>query len=179
MTREEAKQNLIALGIVEPADEVVTNYLNQFHAQRAPQQQQPQQPSEDKPIVWTDTDEYKEMQKQIEDMRTENVKKDIKAYAVEKGLSGEQAEKILAGLSVDLDTAKTAIDSLSAVITDRETAAAQRKEQEIANGSTPPNSGTNGNDKPEKTDAEKWVESHSKARAEANAAAQAIVDSYK
>ena len=34
MTREEAKQNLIALGIEEPTDAQVTNYLNQFHSNR-------------------------------------------------------------------------------------------------------------------------------------------------
>ena len=34
MTREEAKQNLVALGIEEPTDAQVTNYLNQFHNNR-------------------------------------------------------------------------------------------------------------------------------------------------
>ena len=34
MTREEAKQNLVALGIEEPSEVQVTNYLNQFHSNR-------------------------------------------------------------------------------------------------------------------------------------------------
>ena len=34
MTREEARQNLIALGIEAPTDAQVTNYLNQFHFNR-------------------------------------------------------------------------------------------------------------------------------------------------
>ena len=29
MTREQAKQNLISIGVVEPTDEQITNYLNQ------------------------------------------------------------------------------------------------------------------------------------------------------
>ena len=39
MTREEAQQNLVALGIEEPTDAQLTNYLNQFHNNR--QQQAP------------------------------------------------------------------------------------------------------------------------------------------
>ena len=31
MTREQAKKNLIALGIAEPTEDQVSNYLNQFH----------------------------------------------------------------------------------------------------------------------------------------------------
>lgn len=34
MTREEARQNLVALGIEEPSEAQVTNYLNQFHSNR-------------------------------------------------------------------------------------------------------------------------------------------------
>ena len=36
MTREEAKQNLIEIGIADPTDEQVTSYLNQFHNQQKP-----------------------------------------------------------------------------------------------------------------------------------------------
>lgn len=33
MTREQAKKNLIALGVAEPTDEQVTNYLNQHNGE--------------------------------------------------------------------------------------------------------------------------------------------------
>ena len=33
MTREQAKQNLIGIGIAEPTDEQITNYLNQIGAE--------------------------------------------------------------------------------------------------------------------------------------------------
>lgn len=180
MTREEARRNLNALGIAEPDEVVVTNYLNQFHAEQGhePKPEPNPEPAPHAPTNWAETQEYKEMQRQIEEMRSEGVKKDIRAYAAEKGLTGEQAETILNGFSVNLETAKAAIDSLATVITDRETAAAQRKEQEIANGSTAPNGGASGGE-PQKTEAEKWVESYGKSLSDSNATAQSIVDAYK
>ena len=33
MTREQAKQNLISIGISEPTDEQVSNYLNQLNGE--------------------------------------------------------------------------------------------------------------------------------------------------
>ena len=170
MTREEAKQNLVALGIEEPTDAQVTNYLNQFHNNRpapapnpnpAPKPEpQPQptpapvpnpQPNQN-PSPQND-DEIEKLRKQIDALQKENIKKDIRAYAAEKGLTGEQAEHVLAGFQDNYDLAKTAIDSMSQIIADKETAAAQAKEQEIANGSINPGGGNTGggkqDDKPE------------------------------
>ena len=129
MTREEAKQNLVALGIEEPTDAQVTNYLNQFHNNRpAPAQNpnpapkpepQPQptpapvpnpQPNPN-PAPQNDN-EIEKLRKQIDALQKENIKKDIRAYAAEKGLTGEQAENVLAGFQDNYDLAKTAIDSM-------------------------------------------------------------------
>lgn len=166
MTREEAKQNLIALGIAEPTDEQVTGYLNQFHNQPKPNPTpsptptptpapaptpQPNPTPEPTPGSGEDIETLKN---QIEELRRENVKKDIRAYAAEKGLTGEQAEKVLAGFKDDLESAKAAIDSMSEIISARETSAAQAKEKEILDKSTNPGggsggSGGGGDDKPE------------------------------
>lgn len=166
MTREEAKQNLIVLGIAEPTDEQVTSYLNQFHNQQKPNPTpaptptptpapaptpQPNPTPEPTPGSGEDIETLKN---QIEELRRENVKKDIRAYAAEKGLTGEQAEKVLAGFKDDLESAKAAIDSMSEIISARETSAAQKKEKEILDGSTNPGggsggSGGGGDDKPE------------------------------
>mgnify|MGYP001549570526 FL=1 len=166
MTREEAKQNLIALGIAEPTDEQVTSYLNQFHNQPKPNPTpaptptptpapaptpQPNPTPEPTPGSGEDIETLKN---QIEELRRENVKKDIRAYAAEKGLTGEQAEKVLAGFKDDLESAKAAIDSMSEIISARETSAAQAKEKEILDKSTNPGggsggSGGGGDDKPE------------------------------
>lgn len=173
MTREEAKQNLVALGIEEPTDAQVTNYLNQFHNNRptpAPNpnpapKPEPQptpapapnpQPNQN-PAPQND-DEIEKLRKQIDALQKENIKKDIRAYAAEKGLTGEQAENVLAGFQDNYDLAKTAIDSMSQIIADKETAAAQAKEQEIANRSINPGGGNPGGKGEEKTNAEKIVE---------------------
>lgn len=166
MTREQAKKNLIALGIAEPTEDQVSNYLNQFHGDVEPLTPNPStnptpaptpQPAPNPNSTPTPgnagLNEIEKLKKQIADLQKENVKKDIRAYAAEKGLTGEQTEKILGALQDDLEVAKTAIDSMSQIISDKETAAAQKKEQEIAKGSMNPgggNGGTNKNDeKPE------------------------------
>ena len=157
MTREQAKKNLIALGIAEPTEDQVSNYLNQFHGDVEPPTPNPTpnpnptpapqpapQPNPTPAPGNADLNEIEKLQKQIADLQKENVKKDIRAYAAEKGLTGEQAEKVLGALQDDLEAAKTAINSMSQIISDKETAAAQKKEQEIANGSMNPGGGTGG-----------------------------------
>lgn len=166
MTREEAKQNLIVLGIAEPTDEQVTGYLNQFHNQPKPNPTpaptptptpapaptpQPNPTPEPTPGSGEDIEA---LRNQIAELQRENVQKDIRAYAAEKGLTGEQAEKVLAGFKDDLESAKAAIDSMSEIISARETSAAQAKEKEILDKSTNPGGGSGGSgggkdDKPE------------------------------
>lgn len=166
MTREEAKQNLIALGIAEPTDEQVTGYLNQFHNQPKPNPTPaptptptpapaptPQPNPNPEPTPGSGED-IEALRNQIAELQRENVQKDIRAYAAEKGLTGEQAEKVLAGFKDDLESAKAAIDSMSEIISARETSAAQAKEKEILDKSTNPGGGSNGSggggdDKPE------------------------------
>lgn len=157
MTREEAKQNLVALGIEEPSEAQVTNYLNQFHSNRPNPQPTPQptpvpQPApapEPTPNPEPD-DQTRALQERIEQLERENVQKDIRAYAAEKGLTGEQAESVLAGFQTDYEAAKKAIDSIAQIISDKETAAATAKEQELLKGTPNPGGGTGGGDeKPE------------------------------
>lgn len=163
MTREEARQNLVALGIEEPSDAQVTNYLNQFHSNRPNPQPQPSpqptptpQPQPTPTLEPTpshdDGEELETLRNQIAQLQKENVQKDIRAYAAEKGLTGEQAESVLAGFQTDLEAAKKAIDSIAQIISDKETAAATAKEQELLKGTPNPGGGTGGNpgdDKPE------------------------------
>lgn len=67
-------------------------------------------------------------------------------------VSAEQAAQIIK------DDGTMDYDSLGKIISDKETAAAQAKEQEIANNSTNPGGGTAGKDNENKTTAEKLVE---------------------
>lgn len=159
MTREEARQNLVALGIEEPSEAQVTNYLNQFHSNRPNPQPTPQpiptpqpNPTPEPTPTQEPNDNTRALQERIEQLERENVQKDIRAYAAEKGLTGEQAESVLAGFQTDLEAAKKAIDSIAQIISDKETAAATAKEQELLNGTPNPGGGTGGNpgdDKPE------------------------------
>lgn len=146
MTREEARQNLVALGIEEPSEAQVTNYLNQFHSNRPNPQPTPNP---------DDVGELETLRNQIAQLQKENVQKDIRAYAAEKRLTGEQAESVLAGFQTDLEAAKKAIDSIAQIISDKETAAATAKEQELLKGTPNPGGGTGGKD--EKSTAEKLV----------------------
>lgn len=159
MTREEARQNLVALGIEEPSEAQVTNYLNQFHSNRPNPQPTPQPTPAPQPNPAPtptpepdDGGELETLRNQIAQLQEENVQKDIRAYAAEKGLTGEQAESVLAGFQTDLEAAKKAIDSIAQIISDKETAAATAKEQELLKGTPNPGGGTSGdpgNDKPE------------------------------
>ena len=161
MTREEARQNLVALGIEEPSEAQVTNYLNQFHSNRPNPQPTPQSqptpapqpnPTPEPTPSHDDGGELETLRNQIAQLQKENVQKDIRAYAAEKGLTGEQAESVLAGFQTDLEAAKKAIDSIAQIISDKETAAATAKEQELLKGTPNPGGGTGGNpgdDKPE------------------------------
>lgn len=171
MKREEAKQNLVALGIDEPTDAQVTNYLNQFHNNRpqpeptpVPQPQpQPQPIQEPKPEPKTEPkptsgneDDLESLRNQIEQLQRENVQKDIRAYAAEKGLKGEQADKILASFQDNLDAAKVAIDSMTEIISESNKTAIADYEKKNLDGTPNPDGGKGGDEK--KSTAEKIAE---------------------
>ena len=173
MKREEAKQNLVSLGIDEPTDAQVTNYLNQFHNNRpqpeptpVPQPQpqpQPQPTQEPKPEPKTEPkptsgneDDLESLRNQIEQLQRENVQKDIRAYAAEKGLKGEQADKILASFQDNLDAAKVAIDSMTEIISESNKTAIADYEKKNLDGTPNPDGGKGGDDK--KSTAEKIAE---------------------
>ena len=157
MTREEARQNLVALGIEEPTEAQVTNYLNQFHSNRnqntntqnqtneilaqANAQNQTQQQNS------SGNEELDGLRQQIADLQRENAKKDILAYAVSKGLTGDQVQNILNAFGENVEIAKQAIDSMAQIISDNRAAAAQEKEEEIARNASNPGGGSgNGGD---------------------------------
>ena len=164
MSREEARQNLVALGIEEPTDAQVTNYLNQFHANKNPQPQPtpspaptPQPAPNPNPNPEPD-DEMNLLRQKIAQLESENAKKDILAYATSKGLSGENVANVLAAYGDNVDSAKSSIDAICSIISARETAAATAKEQEIASKASNPGGGNGGGVGTEKSSAEKIAE---------------------
>lgn len=97
-----------------------------------------------------------------------------KKTAIEKfKVTSEQADQIVK------DDGTLDYDVLGKIISDKETAAAQAKEKEIADGTQNPGggSGASGGEE-EKTDAEKTAEAIGKSLSGVNKAAESIVESY-
>ena len=88
-------------------------------------------------------------------------------------ISAEQASQVIK------DDGSFDYEVLGKIISDKETAAAQAKEQEIANGSTNPGGGIAGGGKDDKkTEAEKAAEKIGKTLAGTNKEAEAVVSQY-
>lgn len=164
MKREEAKANLIALGVAEPTDEQITNYLNQLgeetnglktqlsnaqkEAQNVADLKKQLKDLEDSKL--TDEErmqkEAEEKAQHIADLEKEVQTMKLKSQLAEQGITGEDADKLIEtsanGLNVEL---------LGQIIKAKEEAAAKKKEEEIAKGSTNPNGGNSGGEdaKPE------------------------------
>ena len=164
MKREEAKANLVALGVAEPTEEQITNYLNQLEsetnglktklskaekdAQNVADLQKQLKALEDAKL----TDEEKaakaaqEKDDLVAQLQGEVKSMQLRSQLAEKGITGEDADKLIAsfnGGSLD-------VELLGNIIANRETEAAKKKEQEIAKGSTNPggsgSAGGNGGD---------------------------------
>ena len=192
MTREQAKQNLIAIGVAEPTDEQVSNYLNQVNGETKKEKDRA-----DGYKAKADTAD--DLQKQLDELQAGNLTELEKANkaldtANQKIAELEKAQAIATqrasaaskfnvtaeqAAQIVKDDGSFDYDVLGKIISEKETAAAQAKEQEIAKGSTNPGGGTAGGNKDnEKTEAEKAAESIGKTLAGTNKAAKSVVDSY-
>lgn len=190
MTREQAKQNLISIGVTEPTDEQITNYLNQVNGET--------QKEKDKVAEYKEkadkADEYKAKIDELEAGNLTEVEKANKALE----LANEQIakmqkdnsirdlrEKSMIDFKITAEQAKTVVKddgsfdtaALGKIMSEKETAAAQAKEQEIAGKQDIPGGGSAGGGK-DKTEAEKTAEAIGKTLAGTNEAAKAIVDGY-
>lgn len=192
MTREQAKQNLIAIGVSEPTDEQISNYLNQVNGETKKEK--------DKAAEYkAKADKADELQSKIDEMEAGNLTEIEKANkaletannriaelekaqtlatqrtsAAEKfKITSEQAAQVVK------DDGSFDFEVLGKIISDKETAAAQAKEQEIANGTTNPGGGSAGGGKNDtKTEAEKAAEKIGKTLAGTNKEAEAVVSQY-
>ena len=192
MTREQAKQNIIAIGVAEPTDEQVSNYLNQVNGETKKEKDRA-----DGYKAKADTAD--DLQKQLDELQAGNLTELEKANkaldtANQKIAELEKAQEIATqrasaaskfnvtaeqAAQIVKDDGSFDYDVLGKIISEKETAAAQAKEQEIAKGSTNPGGGTAGGNKDnEKTEAEKAAESIGKTLAGTNKAAKSVVDSY-
>ena len=175
MTREQAKQNLIAIGVAEPTDEQVSNYLNQVNGETKKEKDRA-----DGYKAKADTADG--LQKQLDELQAGNLTELEMANKALDTANQQIAElqknnairdlreKAMTDFKVTAEQAKTIVKEdgsfdtaeLGKIMSEKETAAAQAKEQEIANGSTNPGGGTAGGNKAgadNKTNAEKIAES--------------------
>ena len=170
MTREQAKQKLISFGVSEPTDEQITDLLNSINAETKKEKDRADS-------YKAKADRADELQSQLDDINsqnlseTERVNKELetaknriaelekadalktqRSLAMEKfKISAEQASQIVK------DDGSFDYEVLGKIISDKETAAATAKENEIANKSRNPGGGTLGSNR-EKATAEKLVE---------------------
>ena len=160
MTREQAKQNLISIGVAEPTDEQVSNYLNQVNGETKKEKER--------------ADGYKakadvadDLQKQIDELQAGNLTELEKANKAldtanqqiaelqKSNAIRDQREAAMTSFKITAEQAKTIVKDdgsldyaeLGKIMSEKETAAAQAKEQEIAQGSTNPGGGTAGGNK--------------------------------
>ncbi len=183
------REDLIAMGLSEEnADKIMADYGSSVQRAKAKVDE-----------YKTKADKAEELQKQLDDIEqgklteVEQANKNLekanariaeleKAQAIATqrsnaaskfNVTAEQAAQIVK------DDGSFDYDVLGKIISEKETAAAQAKEQEIANGSTNPGGGTAGGNKDnEKTEAEKAAESIGKTLAGTNQTAKSVVDSY-
>lgn len=97
------------------------------------------------PTVEPENPELKEALQRIKDLEAMNLKKDIEAYALSKGLAGEDSIAILSAFGVGLDDSKKAIDSIAKIISDKSASAVNEKIQELAASGSNPQNGNNTN----------------------------------
>lgn len=164
MTREQAKQNLISIGVSDPTDEQITNYLNQVNGETQKEKEKAAEYKEkaDK------ADEYKAKIDELEAGNLTEVEKANKALE----LANEQIakmqkdnsirdlrEKAMTDFKVTAEQAKTIVKddgsfdtaALGKIMSEKETAAAQAKEQEIAKYQDVPGGGSAGGKDKDKT----------------------------
>lgn len=190
MTREQAKQNLISIGVEEPTEDQISNYLNQLNGETQKEKDKAKQYKEkaknadelQEKIDKLEAGNLTELEKANKDLET--AKKQI-AEMQKSNAIRDQRETAMTNFKITADQAKTVVKDdgsidyaeLGKIMSEKETAAAQAKEQEIAQNQDIPGGGSTGKDK-DKTDAEKTAEIIGKTLSGSNDAAKSVVDSY-
>lgn len=169
MTRQQARANLIAIGIAEPTEEQITSYLDQVGGETKRERDRADR-------YKADAEKTADLQKQLDDINDANLDEVQKANkateeaqkqiaALTKQLTTMQTMQSLAERGIIGDDAKNLLnedgtlnfETLGKIISDRETAAAAAKEKELLKG-TPNPSGSGNGAEPEKSLAETLAE---------------------
>lgn len=196
MTRLEAKDFLIGLGIDEPTDEQISSYLNKFNGEIQKEKVKVEQYKKD-------SERVVELQKQLDELNNANLsdidkankeaekaknqiaelerkinEMNTKNSLLANGIKDEEAEKIIASLNSGTFDATI----LGEIIADRTKTAVADFEKKALEGTPNPNgngaTGNGGSDAETKTDADKLAEDYAKSLGETNKASADIVNAY-
>lgn len=164
MTREQAKQNLILIGVSEPTDEQVSNYLNQVNGETKKEKDRADG-------YKSKADKADELQTQLDELQAGNLTELEKANKAletanqqiadlqKSNAIRDQREAAMNNFKITAEQAKTVVKDdgsldyteLGKIMSEKETAAAQAKEQEIAKNQDIPGGGSTGGSGKEKT----------------------------
>lgn len=190
MTREQAKQNLISIGVSEPTEEQISNYLNQVNGETKKEK--------DKAAEYkAKADNAEELQRKLDELEAGNLTELEKANKAletanqqiaslqKSNAIRDQREAAMSNFKITAEQAKTVVKDdgsldyaeLGKIMSEKETAAAQAKEQEIAKNQAIPGGANAGGDK-EKTEAEKTAEAIGKTLAGSNEVTKSVIESY-
>lgn len=173
MTREQAKALLVTLGIAEPTEDQITNYLNSVNKEVKSEKDRAEK-------YKAESEKVAALQKQLDDLNNKglsDVEKANKATEqanariaeLEKSLKTMTVQNKLSSLGITGDDATNLIsedgeinfDTLGQILTNREKAAATAKEKELAGNAGNPggSSGAGSNDgDEEKTEGETFAQ---------------------
>lgn len=196
ITREKAKEMLVALGIAEPTEEQITGYLNNVNGEVKKEQEKAAQYKKD-------ADRAKELEERIEELegagateaervqkaleRANEVIADLKRTAVTAevraifgaaGLTDEDCKDyvdIFAGL--ELDVAKLKASALVKTIENTRETTKKKTEEELLDGTQGGGVGGQSGNK-EETQAEKNAKAYAEAKANADKASGDILSQY-
>lgn len=191
MSREQAKQFLINLGIEEPSDDAISSYLNSISSEVGKEKDRAEKLKEEQNKV-------KDLQAKLDELNKQNMSEIERANAdkldaenklaelqlevgrmklknsfAEQGIIGEDADKLIESMK------DGAIDVtlLGQIINAKQKEAVDNKIAELSKQTIQPNGGSI-EDKDKKTDADKVVDSISKSLKDAEST-QAVIDAYK
>lgn len=170
MTRQQARANLVSIGIAEPTEEQITAYLDQVGGETKREKDRADR-------YKADADRTAQLQQQLDDLNNQNLSDIEKANKdrdqalgrideLTKQLRSMQTMQSLAERGIVGDDAKSLInedgsinfETLGKIISDRETSAAAAKERELLQNTPNPKGGSGNGNGPEKSLAETLAE---------------------
>ena len=189
MTREQAKALLVTLGITEPTEDQITNYLNSVNKEVKSEKERAEKYKAESEKVATLQAQLDELNNkgltEVEKANKATEQANARIVELEKSLKTMTVQNKLSSLGITGEDATNLIsengeinfDTLGQILTNREKAAATAKEAELAGKAGNPG-GSNGGGEPEKTVAETYAEGYAKRMTEGGKAQGDAMASY-